>query len=188
MQVLDGDRGLRSEMLDQLGVERLELFRVARRDLQDADEAVPRDQRRAQHRRFANVLGLAGVAAVVVEQRRQPAGRLIVPLPPAVAVAIEAVDLFRLQQRRGVVGDRNPQSDPLALGLGPGDLFRHHAQRRFVLLADEQRRRMIVEGQRSDAVQDLIEEILGMDLLHDLPVDPIAHAKEPIAVDPMNGG
>jgi len=27
-----------------------------------------------------------------------------------------------------------------------------------------------------------------MDLLHDLPVDPIAHAKESIAVDPLNGG
>ena len=26
-----------------------------------------------------------------------------------------------------------------------------------------------------------------MDLLHDLPVDPIAHAKEPIAIDPMDG-
>ena len=47
---------------------------------------------------------------------------------------------------------------------------------------------MIVERQRSDAVQDLVEEILGMDLLHDLPVDPIAHAEESIAVDPVNGG
>ena len=47
---------------------------------------------------------------------------------------------------------------------------------------------MIVERQRADAVQDLVEEILGMDLLHDLPVDPIAHAQESIAVDPMNGG
>ena len=47
---------------------------------------------------------------------------------------------------------------------------------------------MIVERQRSDAVHDLVEEILGMDLLHDLPVDPIAHAKESIAVDPVDGG
>ena len=47
---------------------------------------------------------------------------------------------------------------------------------------------MIVEGERSDAVEDLVEEILRMDLLHDLPVDAIAHAEEPIAVDPVNRG
>ena len=82
MQVLDGDRGLRSKVLDQLGVERLELFRVARRDLQDADQAVPRDQRRTQHRRFPNVLAVRAVAGVVVEQRRQPGRRLAFPLPP----------------------------------------------------------------------------------------------------------
>ena len=79
------------------------------------------------------------------------------------------------------------QSDPLALGLRPRDLLGHHAQRRLVLLADQQRRRMIVERQRADAVQDLIEQILGVDLLHDLPVDPVAHAEQPIAVDPVNG-
>jgi hypothetical protein len=45
---------------------------------------------------------------------------------------------------------------------------------------------MIVERQRSNAVQDLIEEILGMDLLHDLAVDPITHAKEPLAVDAVD--
>ena len=61
MQVLDGDGRLGSKMLDQLGVERLELFRVARRDLQDADEAVARHQRRTQHRRFANMLAVGGI-------------------------------------------------------------------------------------------------------------------------------
>ena len=95
--------GLGSKMLDQLGVERFELFRIARRDLQDADEAVPRHQRRTKHRRFPHVLAFGRFVAVVVEQRRQPAGRPIRPLPPAVAVPIEAVHLFRLQQRRGVI-------------------------------------------------------------------------------------
>ena len=54
MQVLNGDRGLRSEVLDQLRVVWLQLFRVAGGDLQHADQAVARDQRRAQHRRFPN--------------------------------------------------------------------------------------------------------------------------------------
>ena len=55
MQVLDGDGGLRSKVLDQLGIERLQLLGVAGRDFQDADQAVSRDQRRTQHRRFPNV-------------------------------------------------------------------------------------------------------------------------------------
>jgi hypothetical protein len=45
---------------------------------------------------------------------------------------------------------------------------------------------MIVERQRSDAVEDLVEEILGMDLLHDLPIDAVAHAQQPIAVDAVH--
>ena len=47
---------------------------------------------------------------------------------------------------------------------------------------------MVVEGQRSEAVEDLIEEILWMDLHHHFPVDPVAHAEEPIAIDSVNGG
>ena len=46
---------------------------------------------------------------------------------------------------------------------------------------------MIVESQRADAVQDLVEEIFRMDLLHQLSVDPISHSKEPVAVDPVKG-
>ena len=46
---------------------------------------------------------------------------------------------------------------------------------------------MIVERQRPDAVEDLIEEILRVDLLHDLPVDAIAHAEQSIAIDPVDG-
>ena len=38
---------------------------------------------------------------------------------------------------------------------------------------------MIVVGQRSDAIQDLIKEILRMNLFHDLPVDSVSDAKEP---------
>ena len=47
---------------------------------------------------------------------------------------------------------------------------------------------MIVEGQRSEAVEDLIEEILWMDLHHHFPVDPVAHAEESIAIDSVDGG
>ena len=189
MQVLDGDRGLRSKVLDQLGVERLELFRVAGRDLQHADQAVPRHQRRAQHRRLPErsrrrrhrrCCSRATPPARRPADRSTPAScrrgdRSRRPVPTAAAPPASSVigirrpirSLFAFVQ---AICSATTRSDGL------------------VLLADEQRRRMIVEGQRSDAVQDLIEEILRMDLLHDLPVDPIAHAKEPIAVDPVNGG
>ena len=109
------------------------------------------------------------------------------PLLPAVAAAIEAVDLFRLQLCRRIVGNRQPEPDPRALHLGPGDLLRHDAKRRLIFLADEQCGRVIVVGQRPDAIQDLIEEILRMNLLHDFAIDPVSHAKEPVAVDPVNG-
>ena len=144
------------------------------------------DQRCTQHRRFAK--------APIVRRGCSRAtsasgpGWLVRPLAPAVALPVEAVDLFRLQQRRAVIGDRDLESDPLALRLRPCDLFRDHAQRRFAVFANEQRRRMIVEGQRSEAVEDLIEEILRMDLHHHLPVDPVAHAEESIAIDSVNGG
>ena len=44
------------------------------------------------------------------------------------------------------------------------------------LVADQQSGRMIVAGQRTETVQDLVEEILRMDLLHDLAVDSLADA------------
>jgi hypothetical protein len=40
-------------------------------------------------------------------------------------------------------------------------------------------------GQRPDAIQNLIEKILRTNLLHDLPVDAIANAKQPVAVNPV---
>jgi hypothetical protein len=126
--------------------------------------------------------------AVVVEQIGKGPGGLVRPLAPAVALPVEAVDFFGLQQRRAAIGHRESESDPLALRLGPCDLFRDHAQRRFAVFTNEKRRRMIVEGQRSQAVEDLIEEILWMDLHHHFPVDPVAHAEESIAIDSVNGG
>ena len=45
---------------------------------------------------------------------------------------------------------------------------------------------MVVEGQRPDAVEDLVEEILRVDLLHDLPVDAVAHPQQPVAIDPVH--
>ena len=125
MQVLDGDRRLRSKVLDQFGVEGLQLPGMASRDLENSDETVSRRQRRTQHRRFAQapVFG-----AVVVEQRGQGPGWLVDPLAPAVALAVEAVDFFGLQQRRVVIGHRDPESDPLAFRLRPRDLFGDQTQ------------------------------------------------------------
>ena len=46
---------------------------------------------------------------------------------------------------------------------------------------------MIVVRQRTQAGQDLVEEILRVDLFHDSPVDPIAHLEHPFAVHELNG-
>ena len=40
--------------------------------------------------------------------------------------------------------------------------------------------------QRADTVEDLIEEILRMDLLHHLAIDSITDAKQSIPVDPID--
>src|SRR5229473_958586 len=72
MQVLNGDGGLRPEVLNQHRVVWFQLFRIAPRDLQNTDEAVPGDQRRAKHRRFPKVLSLASIIAVVIEQSSKP--------------------------------------------------------------------------------------------------------------------
>src|SRR5262249_19747376 len=44
----------------------------------------------------------------------------------------------------------------------------------------------IVVSQGADAVEDLVEGVLRMDLLADLPVDLVAHAEQPVAIDPMD--
>ena len=45
---------------------------------------------------------------------------------------------------------------------------------------------MIVPGERSKAVEDLIKEVLRMELLFDLPVDPIADLEHTLAVHFLN--
>ena len=125
MQILDGNRRLGSKVLDQFGVERLQLPGMASRDLEHPDETVSRRQRRTQHRRFAKA---AMFGAVVVEQIGEGPGGLVRPLAPAVPLTVEAVDFFGLQKRRVVIGHRDSESDPLALRLRPRDLFRDQAQ------------------------------------------------------------
>ena len=46
---------------------------------------------------------------------------------------------------------------------------------------------MVVAGERAQAVEDLVEEVLRMQLLHDLAVDAVAHLEHPLAVDALNG-
>src|SRR5262245_40492155 len=46
---------------------------------------------------------------------------------------------------------------------------------------------MIVAGQGTQAVQDLVEEIFGMELLHDLPIDPITDAQHTFSIHVLDG-
>jgi hypothetical protein len=85
-----------------------------------------------------------------------------------------------------VVVERQRESDPVALGLRPCDLLRDDAERILAVLAHEQRRRVIVGRQRADAVEDLVEEILRMDLLHDLAIDPVANFEHPLSIQDVN--
>src|SRR5687768_17191369 len=45
---------------------------------------------------------------------------------------------------------------------------------------------MIVMRERTKAGEDLIEEVLGMELLQALAVDPVAHPADAFAVDGVN--
>src|SRR6185436_17646193 len=114
-----------SKVLDQFGVEGLQLPGMASRDLEHPDETVSRRQRRTEHRRFAKtpIFG-----AVVIEQRGKRPGWLARPFTPAFALPVETGDMFRLQQRRLVIGDRNLEPDPLAFRLRPRDLLGDQAQ------------------------------------------------------------
>ncbi len=175
------DRGLGAEAVDELRIERLQSPGMARRDLQQPDHPVAGDERRAEHGRLARRRALVAVA-VVVEQLGEPRDRLAGPCAPGVAIAIEPVDLGRGQRRLEVGVERQRQPDVAASRLGPGDLFGDQPERILAALADEERRRVIVVGQRAEPVEDLVEKILRMDQLHDPPVDPVAHLEHPIAV------
>ena len=41
--------------------------------------------------------------------------------------------------------------------------------------------------QRAKAIENLIEEVLRVDLLHDLAVDPFPHAQHPLPVHRLDG-
>ena len=78
--------------------------------------------------------------------------------------------------------ERQRQADAVAPRLGPRNLFRDDTQGVFAVLSYQQCRRVIVVGQRAEPVEDLVEEILRVDLLHDLPVDAVADLEHPLAI------
>ncbi len=125
--------------------------------------------------------------AVVVEQLGETRHRLAGPRLPPVAVPIEAVDLGRRQRRLELGVDWQREPDVPAARLRPGDLLGDEAQRVLAALADEQGGRVIVVGQRTEAVEDLVEEILRMEQLHDPPVDAVADLEHPLAVHRLDG-
>src|SRR5262249_51059564 len=57
----------------------------------------------------------------------------------------------------------------------------------LAFFANQQGRGVIVVGQRTESIQDLIKEILRMELLQDFPVDPIAHRQRPHLVHLLKG-
>ena len=155
---------------------------MPRGNLQDSDEAVARHERRAQHRRFPYVFAVSAVAAVVVEPLGEICDRFARPLVPVVAASIEAVDPPRLEHLPDAVAEREAKTDAMALRLRPRNLFRDDLQLLIVLVTNQQRRRVIVVREGPETVQNLIEQVLRMELFHDLAIDPIAHAEHPLPV------
>ena len=96
------------------------------------------------------------------------------------------MNLARFQDRAHFSVEHERQTDAFALRLRPGDLFRDDPKLVVAVLADQQRGRVIVVGQRSQPVENLVEEILRIDLHHDLPVDPVPDAQHLLAVDELN--
>lgn len=75
------------------------------------------------------------------------------------------------------------QPDPTALGLGPGGLLGDHLEFE-VGAADPQRRRVVVAGERTEAVQDLVEDVLGAEAFEDLALDALVDQAGLGVVDP----
>ena len=150
------------------------------------NHAVAGDQRRAQHRCLARVRAVVAVA-VVVEQPGEPRHRLAGPRLPVIAVAIEPMDLGRGQHRLELRVERQREADMAASRFRPGDLLGDQAERVLAPLANQQRRRVVVVGQRSKAVQDLVEEVLRVDQLHDLAIDAVAHVEHPFTIHRLDG-
>ena len=107
-------------------------------------------------------------AAVVVEQLGEPRHRLAGPLAARRRRADRSRGSRPTPARLKCRVDRQREADAVAPRLGPRDLLGDDAKRVLAALADQQRRRVIVVGQRTQAVEDLVEEILRVDLLHDL--------------------
>src|SRR5207247_590816 len=80
-----------------------------------------------------------------------------------------------LQRCAQLVGHPYPAADPIALSLGPGDLLGVQHQAGRVLLGDEDGAAVVVAGQRPEAVQDLVEQVVGAQLADRLVLDLIDH-------------
>ncbi len=181
-EVLDRDRGLRAEAIDELRVERLQPARMARRDLQHADHAVARDQRRAEHRRLARVARRRGRRGCSRAARRAA----------STGLPVHACQSSPWRSNPWISAEASIGSSSASSGsVSPIWRLRAFVQaicsatRRSVsspLSRMKQRRRVIVVGQRSEAVEDLVEEILRMDQLHDLAIDAVAHVEHPLAI------
>ena len=108
LQILYGDRCLRTELLDELRIIRGQTPGRARRDLDHPDETVPRDQRCAQHALFPEVLGGTPTSVVVVEQSRELDHRFIRPFAPGLTLSIEAIHAARLENAPEIRRHRDP--------------------------------------------------------------------------------
>ena len=161
---------------------------VACGDFQQPEQAVTRNQRRAQHRVFTNLFVSERVGAVVIEHVGKPGRRLVFPCLPDAVTPVEAIDAAGHQHRRHrhiQDGSRSPIRRLRAFFQAICSATRRRARVAFV--ANEERGRVIVVSERSKAIEDLVEEVLGVDLLHDFPVDPVAHVADAIPVDLLNG-
>ena len=74
----------------------------------------------------------------------------------------------------------------MALALPPCNLFGHKFKNMFTWITDEQSRGVIIVRQGAEAVKNLVEQILGTQLLHDLAIDPRPHFDDPLPVHNFN--
>ena len=97
-------------------------------------------------------------------------------------LAVKTVHRSAAHELPDFVGQRDLQADAPAFSLEPRHLLGHQFKMALTVLTDEQRRRMVVAGERAQSMEDLIEEILGPELLHHFPIDSRPHINDAFPV------
>ena len=129
LEVLDGHRGVRRELVEEVQLVVAEHVRPGRRHLDDADDLVARHERRREDRGFGRDRVWGAGQRRAVDQDARPTVTAVPRLPPA-AVAAESVRACRCAARprnASATGSFVPMLP--AAGLGPRNLLRDQLHR-----------------------------------------------------------